>query len=170
MKRVTLTGPECCGKTSLAKKLAEHFDAPVTEEYARIYAEEVGRELTAADVEPIARGELELIENALATDSDLVIHDTDLLSTVVYAEFYYGEPPGWVWQSVIDAPPDLYLLLTPLPMERDEVRDPKINRNELTEIFVERLVKLGQPWYALKPPYERTSIDLITRLLEGDLE
>src|SRR3954451_731501 len=65
LTRVCLIGPECTGKTTLAEELSRHFRAPWVPEFAREYAERVARELTADDVEPIAQGELALIDAAL---------------------------------------------------------------------------------------------------------
>ena len=94
--RVVLVGSECTGKTDLAEWLAAELRVPMSAEYAREYAmmRGGGAALTAADVESIARGQLDAEEAAIAAAVDcgapLVVHDTDLLSTMVYATEYYG--------------------------------------------------------------------------------
>ena len=58
VRRVVVTGPECTGKTTIAGALAAEWRAPLVPEAARVYAEEAvlaGRQLSATDVEPIAR-------------------------------------------------------------------------------------------------------------------
>lgn len=130
--RVVLTGGEATGKTTLAPRLAAHFGVPWSAEFSRGYAQRLressGAELTAADVQPIAQGQLALEEHALAEaqagGSRLVIHDTDLLSTLIYARHYYGSCPEWVEHAFELRRADLYLLLAPdLPWQADGVRD-----------------------------------------------
>lgn len=119
--RVTLIGPESTGKTELARFLSRALDAPWTPEYAREYAERHGNDLTAADVEPIARGEIALLDSC---EAPLVIHDTDLLSTVVYARHYYGACPSWIEEEARRRRADLYLLLdTDVEWHPDPARD-----------------------------------------------
>ena len=88
--RVCLTGAESTGKSELAKELARQFAAPWVPEYAREYAERANRELSYMDVMPIARGQMELEERVSAGARDLLILDTDLLSTVVYSRHHFG--------------------------------------------------------------------------------
>lgn len=136
MKRVVLTGSECTGKSTLAHQLAARSRAPRTAEYARDYALQVKRELTAADVEPIARGQLELLLAPLAANPPLVVHDTDLISTVLYARHYYGACPDWIVEAAREWRADLYLLCAPdLPWIPDGVRDRGGRRREMHEAF-----------------------------------
>jgi len=110
---VVLTGAECTGKTSLAAHLAARFALPWVPEAARRYAERVARELTAADVEPIAREHLRLAEAVRAQGGPLLLLDTDLVSTVVYARQYYGACPEWIGRAARARRADLYLLHRP---------------------------------------------------------
>jgi NadR type nicotinamide-nucleotide adenylyltransferase len=136
--RVCLIGPECTGKTTLAEELAAHFDAPWVPEFAREYAARVARELTADDVEPIARGELALIDGA--PNEGLVILDTDLISTVVYARHYYGRCPEWIEREAQIRKSDLYLLLDiDLPWVPDSLRDSASPRESLYDQFAQTL-------------------------------
>jgi nicotinamide riboside kinase len=160
--RVCLIGPECTGKTTLAEELSRHFNAPWVPEFAREYAERVARELTADDVEPIARGELALVDAALnsgvvsresgvgdsssasdprpPTPDTLVIFDTDLISTVVYARHYYGSCPEWIEAAAAARKADLYLLTDiDLPFIADSLRDSAAPRESLYAKFAQTL-------------------------------
>jgi NadR type nicotinamide-nucleotide adenylyltransferase len=149
--RVCLIGPECTGKTTLAEELAAHFDAPWVPEFAREYAARVARELTADDVEPIARGQMAIEDawergrparNAGETPAlpGLLILDTDLISTVVYARHYYGQCPEWIEREAQARKADLYLLLDiDLPWVADSLRDSASPRESLYAQFAQTL-------------------------------
>jgi NadR type nicotinamide-nucleotide adenylyltransferase len=142
---VVLTGAECTGKTTLARRLAERFETGWVEEEARLYAARVGRDLTAADVEPIARGHLAAVAVARERPGRLLVLDTDLVSTVVYAEHYYGSCPAWIREAAAKGRADLYLLNLPdvpwvaEPRQR-AVADP---RTEQHARFRELLAEIG---------------------------
>jgi len=136
--RVCLIGPECTGKTTLAAQLSAHFGVPWVPEFAREYAERVARELTADDVEPIARGQMAL-EDA-APNEGLVILDTDLISTVVYARHYYGRCPEWIETAAKARKADLYLLTDiDLPWIPDSLRDSAAPRDAFYGEFAQTL-------------------------------
>jgi cytidylate kinase len=113
LRRVVVTGSECTGKTTLARELATHFGTSWSPEYAREYAIGTGSPLTLADVDAIARGQIAGEEEAVRRATRLVVHDTDLLSTVVYSRHYYGRCPEWVERAARDRRADLYLLARP---------------------------------------------------------
>jgi len=96
--RIVVTGSESTGKTTLARTLALELRAPWVPEFARDYAAARGGVLSAADVEPIARGQVAREDAAMAAlgDRGVLVLDTDLVSTTVYAEHYYGRCPAWI--------------------------------------------------------------------------
>jgi NadR type nicotinamide-nucleotide adenylyltransferase len=146
---VCLTGPECTGKTTLAARLASHFGAPWVPEFAREYALRVGRPLTFDDVEPIAKGEMALLDapatdNRQPTTSSLTILDTDLISTVVYSKHYYGQCPEWIEREARARQADLYLLAgIDVPWTDDDVRDTAAARAALHGRFATTLAAYG---------------------------
>ncbi len=140
--RVTVIGPESSGKTTLAQALAARFAAPWVPEAARRYAES-GVALSAATVEPIARLAMAL-EDEVAPGATLVIRDTDLLSTVVYARHYYGASPPWIETEAFARRGDLYLLCLPdLPWTADGIRDRPSAREALLADFRDALSALN---------------------------
>lgn len=141
---VVLTGPECTGKTTLAATLAARLDAPWVPEAARRFAESVDGALSAATVEPIARLAMRLEDEARASGPSLLIRDTDLVSTVVYARHYYGSCPDWIETEARARRADLYLLGDiDLPWTPDGVRDRPGQRAELLAEFRAALDAIG---------------------------
>ena len=145
--RIVITGPECTGKTTLAASLATAIGAPWVPEASRAYAGRVAREgrgLTARDVSPIARAQLAAEDAALAGAPALVVLDTDLLSTVAYAEHYFGLDVAWINEAARARRGDLYLLCAPdIPWEADGVRDRPAAREEMFALFQRVLRRSG---------------------------
>ena len=146
LTRVCLTGPESTGKSELAAKIAAHFGAVVVAEFARHYAIERGNQLTYEDVEPIARGQMAL--NDALPEDQLVILDTDLISTVVYSRHYHGRCPAWIEKEARRRQAGLYLLLdTDLPWKPDAARDAGGEvREELFDAFCRVLDEFETRW------------------------
>ena len=143
-QRIVLTGPESTGKTTLASALARSFGAPWLPEASRGFAEEVNRELTAADAETIATRVIRAEDAALAEHPPLLVLDTDLISTVVFARHYYGACPAWIEAAARARRGDLYLLCAPdLPWTADGVRDRPSHREEMFALFAGALQEFG---------------------------
>lgn len=144
--RIVVTGVESTGKTTLARQLATALHTDWVPEFSRSYAEHVGRALTADDVEPIARGQIAREDAAIALTPAQrpLVFDTDLVSTTVYAEHYYGSTPPWILAVARGRLADLYLLCSvDLPWEADGVRDQPHGRAALYQRFADRLREFG---------------------------
>ena len=131
----------------LAQRLAEHFGATWLPEHAREYAEQRHDELTVDDVEAIARGQSEIADRG-SQIAGLVIHDTDLISTVVYARHYYGHVPESVVEEARLRRADLYLLMdTDVPWVADAARDTGgEGREDLFDAFRSALDEFDTHW------------------------
>lgn len=122
-RRVCLFGPESTGKTTLARRLADHFQTVMVPEYARTLLEAAGGALAEQDIERIARGQA-ASEDALARDADrLLVCDTDLLTTTIWSETLYGHCPQWIRDAAAARSYDLTLLCdVDLPWVEDAAR------------------------------------------------
>lgn len=150
-RRVCLIGPECTGKTTLAARLAAHYSAAWSPEFAREYGERVARPLTFDDVSPIAEGQIANEERATRTAAPLVILDTDLISTVVYARHHYGRCPRWIERAAAARRADLYLLVEiDVTWSADGVRDSGERREQLRREFEEALVAYGARYVVIR--------------------
>ena len=167
---VVVTGSECTGKTTLARELAAGLGAPCSAEFARDYLGAKAAPLVADDVEPIARGQIAQEDAAADAASGVVIKDTDLVSTVVYARHYYGSCPAWIEQAAAARLGDVYLLLHPdVPWVADGLqRDRPDDRDLLHGLFRRRLQDLGAGMVDITgtwPDRRRLAFDTVRRLL-----
>lgn len=173
MIRIVLTGSESTGKTTLAAQLAKHYGAPLVTEFVRGYAERKGAPLDLSDHGPIARGQMALEDEATASGAPVIIQDTDLLSTVVYCQHYFGRCPEWIAEASVARRPDLYLLCdVDVDWIADGVRDRGHMREQMQQLFRDAVLASGTPSVTIRggwPERFEQAIDAIDRLrLEGD--
>ena len=93
MYRVVITGAESTGKTTLAEQLAAHFEAPLSREFVRDYAESIDRPIHAKDLGAIMEGQINYESEACKNSPRIVFHDTNVLSNSIYAEYYFKQQP-----------------------------------------------------------------------------
>ncbi|MFC4689022.1 AAA family ATPase [Dokdonia genika] len=154
--RVCLFGPESSGKSTLSRKLSEHYNAPLVEEFARKYLQELWEKekkiCRPKDLLPIAVGQIDLENKAAASTDRLIICDTDLLTTKVYSEAYYdGWCPELLEKIALENQYDLYLLTyIDTPWEEDDLRDRPHRRLEMFKAFESALIKYNRPYIIMK--------------------
>ena len=155
MIRVVLTGSESTGKTELARALAAHYRTAWAAEYVRDYMDAKGSDLTAEDVEAIARGQVAREDEAIAQAEKLVILDTDVLSTAIYARHYYEDCPPWIELAAAERRPDLYMLLDiDIPWTPDAQRDRGEQREEMQALFKEALERAGARYVVISGTWD----------------
>ena len=108
-RTICLHGPESTGKSTLASRLARHFDTIFVPEYGRTYCEQHGLDLAMADLVAIARTHAAITGAALRRCDRRLILDTDPLMTAVWAEMLFGRRDPWFDRFEHTA--DFYLLL-----------------------------------------------------------
>ncbi|SNR43680.1 MULTISPECIES: AAA family ATPase [Hymenobacter] len=144
MLRVALTGPESTGKTTLSRLLAEHYHTVWAPEYAREYLEARGPRYVLADLEEIARGQLQAEaaaeQAARRLGRPVVFCDTDLLVIKVWAEHAFGYCPNWILRHIEHHHYHLVLLLNvDLPWEPDPLREHPQHRQYFYHLYQQEL-------------------------------
>lgn len=146
-KRVSITGPESTGKSSLAAMLAEYYGARWVPEYAMEYLHGLNRPYTKEDIVLIAKGQLQREEEMARFGGELLFCDTDLLVTRIWSEFKYGTCDEWLIRNSETHIYDLYLLCDiDLPWEEDPLREHPDKRRELLDLYTGKLKRWGAPY------------------------
>ena len=134
--RVVVTGSECTGKTTLAHDLAKAYGIECVPEFVRDFVGRVGGRPQFSDHGPIARGQKALEDEYRARAGSMLIHDTDLLSTVAYCRAYFGRCPEWIEAAAVDRQAGLYFLCNiDVPWVADGLRDRGDRREEMHALF-----------------------------------
>ena len=129
----------------------------------RSYVEQLGRDLQAHDLEPIAEGQLALEDAALATAQRLVIHDTNILSSIIYANYYFDVVLDWVNDRFLERDYSLYLLCLPdIPWVADEgQRESPEARDQLHALFKDSLDLLKIPYVEISGTSEERMMQAV---------
>lgn len=159
--RVVLIGPECAGKTTLAKKLAAHYSTSWVPEYMREYLQnkwDDSKEVcTYQDLMPIAIGQMKLENLLIDRANKILICDTNLLELKVYSELYYeGQVPDEIDRFALHNQYNLYLLMNvDIPWVADDLRDKPNERESVFSIFMDTLIKYDLPFVLIEGDYNK---------------
>jgi len=151
LRTVCLHGPESTGKSTMAPRLARHFDSRWVPEFGRTYCEAFGTDLTMADLVAIAQAHDRKTADAVAAGGHPVILDTDPLMSAVWADMLFGRRDPWFdrW----DGTADLYLLFdADLPWEADGTRmfgQPE-DRRRFLDLCRDELERRGVRWATVR--------------------
>ena len=144
IKNIVFLGAPSTGKTSLAEKLASHFNTLFMPEYGKIYWKEhqVDRRLTMDQLQEIAEGHLQLEDEMLQQAKKYLFTDTNAITTYMFALDYFGEASeslSSIAKSVEDRY-DLYFLCdTDIPYEESWERSGEMHREKFQQMIIEDL-------------------------------
>ena len=168
--RVCLFGPESTGKSTLAQKLAEHFETVYVPEFAKGLIESNDGEITAQDIPAIAAGQVAAEDKAAQEANKVLICDTDLLTTKIWSEWLFGACPRWIKAEAAARKYDLYLLMDiDLPWVDDIHRYAPEKRQEFMKICEKELQRAGARYIKISGEGERRflkAIEAITSLMQ----
>lgn len=171
-KTVAVVGPECTGKTTLARFLADHFDAPYVEEYARSYLSKRSSrqgKYNQTDLEAIAQGQILLEENVRKMGFPVVVVDTDLLVMKVWWFEKYGSVPKWLEGALDKQTERHYLLMCPdIEWEKDPLRESPLDRDRLFNMYKSILNERGNSFDVISGQGERRFTMALQSLGESD--
>jgi galactose mutarotase-like enzyme/nicotinamide riboside kinase len=134
--RVSLTGPESTGKSTLAAQLAAYYGTSFAPEFARKYLAQKGPRYTPQDLEEIALGQLAAEDEAAAAGHRVVFCDSDLLVIKIWFEHSFGTCPEWILQRIDEQQYDLVLLMgVDLPWVPDPLREHPHLRQQFYDLY-----------------------------------
>jgi len=156
IKRVCLIGAESTGKTTLAKILANHYHTVWVPEYAREYLQDREGKRTSIEIMlPIAIGQSASEECKAEFADNLLICDTNILSTAIWSEHYFGRTDDVILEMLKHERCDLYLLLdVDVPWVDDGIRDSLNHRELIHKRFLQELRLRKLPFVIVSGTFE----------------
>jgi NadR type nicotinamide-nucleotide adenylyltransferase len=178
VKKIVILGPESTGKSTLCEMLAQHYHTQWCPEFAREYLLTNGTAYTFDDLLTIAKGQLALEEEYVATansrqmssglsdfptsglsspDSGLLFVDTDQYVMKVWCEYVFNDCHNWILRRIAERPYDGYLLCKPdLPWVQDALREypDEKPRKELYHMYRDILIQQTTAWVEISGSYE----------------
>ena len=148
MCRFVLTGPECSGKTTLSKSLAEHFKGRYLAEPARTILN-VAEAYTPKDLLTILRAYINRDEVNFS-DTKLFF-DTDLQNLFLWWQEKYGPAPRKLCEAYKAQSERFFLLCRPdLPWVHDPLRENPIDRERIFALYYRDMVDRELPFAVIE--------------------
>lgn len=142
LKRISITGPECTGKSWLAEKLAEHFQGSCVPEFSIDYLNNKAENYQFEDILNIAKGQYALEESMAKQEKQLLFCDTDFVVNSIWSKVVYGKTHDWIEQMVQENQYALYLLCAPdIPWQKGPFRENPDDRELIFKLYEKTLIE-----------------------------
>lgn len=173
IKKIVIIGPESTGKSTLTKGLADFFEEPWVEEFAREYLQNLDRNYEYEDLLEIAKGQIDLENQQIQSAKRLLFCDTDLHVIKVWSDHKYKKTHPWILEQIKQRTYNLYLLTDiDIPWQEDPLRehpDPSM-RQYFFHIYYQALLELDTPFFLISgSPEQRLerAIKLVNEFLKS---
>lgn len=144
IKRISITGPESTGKSTLSAELAMALDTVWVPEYAREYLNKIGRPYEEADLLEIAKGQIAAEDGMVQQAHRFLICDTDLIVIKIWSEHKYGRCHPWILEQIERRKYALTVLTyIDIPWEEDPMREHPDLRAYFYELYKNTLTSMG---------------------------
>jgi HTH-type transcriptional repressor of NAD biosynthesis genes len=136
--KVCFYGPESTGKSTMARRMAEHYQTVFVPEVAREMI--TSNKFTEADIIRIGKAQTQRIVDREAVAHRVLFCDTDLITTQIYAEIYLKKVPVVLIDLEKTIEYDCYFLFDiDVPWVSDGLRDLGARRGEMMTLFRSKL-------------------------------
>lgn len=153
IKKITILGAECTGKSTLAKDLAKAFDTHHVPEYMRMYLEQKPKDYICQydDLLPITLGQIALENDGLKKANRYLFCDTSPFEIMTYAFWYFNQCPDNIIHLVKNSHDDVVLLTDEIGIiwQADGMRDLPHGRHKMREHFIKLLDEFGICFYPI---------------------
>jgi HTH-type transcriptional repressor of NAD biosynthesis genes len=165
VKKICFYGPESTGKSTMAKKMAAHFNTEFVPEVAREFV--TSNVFTAEDISTIAVEHYKRIVEKRKTANKLLLCDTDAITTAIYSQHYLHTVPPIVYELEKKVSFDLYFLFDiDVEWVADELRDLGNQRERMFNLFKNELEKRSIPFLIVSGSYEQREAFVTEKLNE----
>lgn len=124
--KVLFLGGESTGKSTITKRLAEHYNVSFVPEFGREWYEYRNKELFYEDMEYIAEHHRLLeLDIAALSEKEVLFCDTSAITTAFYSDTWYGRASDRLHQLVMSNITDydiIYICKADFPMLQDGTR------------------------------------------------
>lgn len=162
--RVAILGSESTGKSTLSAQLAAHYGTVFVPEQARGIIPD-SRQFTWEDLNEVASAQAEAILNAAAFASRLLFSDTDLRTTQVYGQHFFGQIPDFsTLQATLPTFQLTLLLDNDVPYVQDGTRLNQTDRDQLHQTYLSLFPPDNQSIFLISGDWEKrfkTAVSLI---------
>ena len=151
MTKFIVSGPECSGKTTLAKKLSIEYNLNLVREYARDFLNKNKNFYEYKDLVEIANQQY--LDEKKYKYEERCICDTDLITIKIWSEYKYQKCDSWIKEKVHEQVTEnrIYLLCKPdIKWKYDSQRESEHNRNEIFDIYLKEIQEQNQPYVIIK--------------------
>jgi HTH-type transcriptional repressor of NAD biosynthesis genes len=158
-KKVVIMGTESTGKSTLTKKLSDHFKGDIVQEFGRDYTDvNPAKEMTVENFETIAITHKQLIDSQVESgEQPLIFIDTEALTTYVFGQMYLGFDfeSKKIIDIILEQKFDLVLLCDiDVPWIDDGTRDFPDRREEHLHLLKSVLRMFEIPFKMIRGDYE----------------
>lgn len=168
-KAVLIIGASCTGKSTLGTALAKQHRTTYVPEYLRTYLEQKpkGYVCTYDDLTPIAQGQMDSEQTAIATANRYCFIDTSLLLLNIYSQHYFNKSPKIITDNLLKQHYDLILLTDEVGIDwvDDGIRDSPNERGNTHKEVMAELNKYNLPFYCVSGDLESRLV-YVNRLLK----
>ncbi len=147
VKTICFYGPESTGKSTMAKRLADHYQTEFVPEVAREFI--ISNAFTLDEIIKIGNAQTERVKEKLKTANKILFCDTDLITTQIYSRHYLHEIPPILFKLEREIHYNQYFLFDiDVPWVGDGLRDLGDKRQEMLEVFQSELDnrKISYEW------------------------
>jgi len=136
--KIAITGPESCGKTTLANTLAKTYNCKVVQEFSRKYLNKLNGNYMYEDLLKIAKGQFEEEKKLETLSSKILICDTAIHTIKIWSLDKFNKCDPWITQVKEDY--THYLLCYPdIPWEVDSLRENPEDRKRIFKLYLREL-------------------------------
>lgn len=165
VKKICFYGPESTGKSTMAIKMAAHYETGYVSEAARniLQSNDFGEE----EIIVIGHQQHQYIQEKLKTANKLLFCDTDAITTAIYAQQYLGMVPAVIVELEKKTIYYHYFLLDiDTAWVADPLRDQGHRRKEMMEIFEQELIKKNIEYTVISGGYQEREQKVIACINE----